>query len=80
MKKLLLYLVFFVLGGSALIAQTGAITGSVTSSIEGEGTLPAVTVIVKGTAIGTSTDADGRYSLSVPADATTSMLIFSLGS
>ncbi|MBN2863529.1 MAG: carboxypeptidase-like regulatory domain-containing protein, partial [Bacteroidales bacterium] len=65
MKKLLLYLVFFVLGASALLAQTRVITGTVTSSIEGEGTLPAVTVIVKGSAIGTSTDADGRYSLSV---------------
>jgi TonB-linked SusC/RagA family outer membrane protein len=75
MKKLLLYLVFFVLGGSALIAQTRVITGTVTSSIEGEGTLPAVTVMVKGTAIGTSTDVDGRYSLSVPADAAT--LVFS---
>ena len=75
MKKLLLYLVFFVLGASALMAQTRVITGTVTSSTEGEGTLPAVTVIVKGTGVGTSTDADGRYSLSVPADATT--LVFS---
>ena len=75
MKKLLLYFVFFVSGASALLAQTRVITGTVTSSAEGEGTLPAVTVIVKGTAIGTSTDADGKYSLSVPDNATT--LVFS---
>lgn len=75
MKKLLLFLAFLVPVTSALMAQARVITGTVTSSIEGEGTLPAVTVIVKGTAIGTSTDADGRYSLSVPADAAT--LVFS---
>jgi len=75
MKKLLLYLIFFVLGSSALIAQTRVISGTVTSAVAGEGTLPAVTVIVKGNAIGTSTDAEGKYSISVPEDATT--LVFS---
>ena len=75
MKKLLLYFVFFVSGASALLAQTRVISGTVTSSVAGEGTLPAVTVIVKGTAIGASTDADGKYSLSVPSNATT--LVFS---
>jgi TonB-linked SusC/RagA family outer membrane protein len=75
MKKLLLFLAFLVPCAFALMAQTRVITGTVTSSIEGEGTLPAVTVIVKGTAIGTSTDGDGRYSLPVPSDAAT--LVFS---
>jgi TonB-dependent SusC/RagA subfamily outer membrane receptor len=37
--------------------------------------LPGVTVLVKGTAIGTSTAADGSFSLHVPADAQT--LVFS---
>jgi TonB-linked SusC/RagA family outer membrane protein len=76
MKKLLLCFVFFVAGASALMAQTRVITGTVTSSVEGEGTLPVVTVIVKGTAIGTSTDANGKYSLEVPANATTLVFTF----
>jgi len=75
MKKLLLCFVFFVAGALALLAQNRVITGTVTSSVEGEGTLPAVTVIVKGTAIGASTDVNGMYSLSVPENATT--LVFS---
>jgi TonB-linked SusC/RagA family outer membrane protein len=40
------------------------ITGKVTSS-EGEA-LPGVTVVVKGTQIGTVTDVDGNYSINVP--------------
>ncbi|WP_460610261.1 SusC/RagA family TonB-linked outer membrane protein [Hymenobacter terrigena] len=36
--------------------------------------LPGVTVLVKGTSTGTQTDADGRFSLDAPADAT---LVFS---
>lgn len=76
MKKLLLYFVFFVTGASALLAQTRVITGTVTSSVEGEGTLPAVTVLVKGTAVATSTDASGKYSLGVPANATTLVFTF----
>lgn len=53
--------------------QTKTITGKVTDS-SGE-PLPGATVVVKGTTIGTVTDADGNYSLSnVPPDAT---LVFS---
>jgi TonB-linked SusC/RagA family outer membrane protein len=75
MKKLSLLIVLFVLGVSALLAQTKVITGTVTSAVEGEGPIPGVTVQVKGTTIGTATDVNGKYSVSVPANATT--LIFS---
>ena len=51
-------------------AQNRNITGRVTDSATGQG-LPGVTVLVKGTSIGASTSADGSYSLSVPASATT---------
>ena len=44
------------------------ITGRVTDD-KGEG-LPGVTVLVKGTAQGTSTDMDGKFALSVPEGAT----------
>ena len=51
-----------------------AITGTVTDATTKEA-LPGVNVVVKGTTIGTATDGDGHYSLSVPDDADT--LIFS---
>ncbi|HEX8428646.1 SusC/RagA family TonB-linked outer membrane protein [Hymenobacter sp.] len=51
-------------------AQNRNITGRVTDSATGQG-LPGVTVLAKGTTIGASTNADGSYSLSVPATATT---------
>ena len=76
MKKLLLLIVLFVYVGSlTLLAQTKVITGTVTSSVEGEGPIPGVTVQVKGTTIGTITDVNGKYTLSVPENATT--LVFS---
>jgi len=52
------------------VAQNRNITGRVTDTGTGQG-LPGVTVLVKGTSVGASTSADGSYSLSVPADATT---------
>jgi TonB-linked SusC/RagA family outer membrane protein len=76
MKKLLLLFVLFVfVGGSTLLAQTKVITGTVTSAAEGEGAIPGVTVQVKGTTIGTNTDLNGKYTISVPQNATT--LVFS---
>ncbi|MCK5467960.1 MAG: SusC/RagA family TonB-linked outer membrane protein, partial [Cyclobacteriaceae bacterium] len=55
-------------------AQDITITGSVTSS-EDQSTLPGVNIVVKGTAIGTITDLDGKYSLDVSS--TESILVFS---
>ena len=76
MKKLFLLIVLFVfVGVSTLLAQTIVITGTVTSAVEGEGPIPGVTVQVKGTTVGTITDANGKYSIPVPQNATA--LIFS---
>ena len=76
MKKLFLLIVLFVfVSGYTLLAQTIVITGTVTSSVEGEGPIPGVTVVVKGTTIGAITDANGKYSITVPTTATT--LLFS---
>ena len=70
-----LLLLLFILGAiSPLLAQDRLMTGTITSDLEDE-PLPGATVLVKGTTIGTSTDIDGKYRLSVPAEATT--LIFS---
>lgn len=76
MKKLALLIGLLVIGVSTLLSQqTRVITGTVTSAVEGEGPVPGVTVQVKGTTIGTATDANGKYTITVPANATT--LVFS---
>jgi TonB-linked SusC/RagA family outer membrane protein len=66
-----------VLGLLALpaLAQTQAVSGQVTAA-SGEG-LPGVNVIVKGTSVGTTTNAEGKYSLAVPANAAGTTLTFS---
>jgi hypothetical protein len=72
MKKQFLLIVLFVfMGGFTLLAQTILITGTVTSSVAGEGPIPGVTVQIKGTTLGAITDLNGKYSLSVPQSATT---------
>lgn len=50
-------------------AQNRTISGKITDRANGQG-LPGVTVLAKGTTIGTSTNADGAYTLDVPASAT----------
>ncbi len=75
MKKSFLIFVFFVLSTALLLPQAITITGTVTSSVEGEGVLPGASVLVKGTTIGTTTDTEGRYSISAPQNSTT--LVFS---
>ncbi len=64
---LILFMSVFV-GISALMAQTKTITGTVTDSEDGS-PIPGVSIIVKGTTIGTVTDVNGKYSLAVPQDA-----------
>ncbi len=67
-----LYSIVFLLIGSSLFAQQVAITGKVTDG-SGEA-LVGVTVVIKGTTVGTPTDIEGNYQLQVPPDAT---LVFS---
>ncbi|UOQ72080.1 carboxypeptidase-like regulatory domain-containing protein [Hymenobacter cellulosilyticus] len=71
MKKLLLMSLFLSLTliGSAW-AQNRVISGRVLDVATNDG-LPGASVLVKGTSIGTATNAEGSYTLSVPADATT---------
>src|SRR5450759_5230539 len=76
MKKLFLLIVLSVfVSGYTLLAQTVVITGTVTSSVQGEGPIPGVTVTIKGTTIGAITDLNGKFSLVAPQNATT--LVFS---
>ena len=62
------------LGAALAQAQTLRVSGTVTGAEDGM-PIPGVSVIVKGTTIGTATDMDGKYTLNVPSDAQT--LVFS---
>jgi len=57
------------------LAQTVQVRGTVTSSDDGLG-IPGVMISVKGTTIGTMTDADGNYSLNVPVGSKTLVLSY----
>ena len=70
-KKVLLTLSIMFILLSQVWAQSRTITGKVTDAASRQG-LPGVTVLVKGTQTGTSTDIDGAYSLPVPDNATLS--------
>jgi len=69
---MLLVFCWFVLSANA---QQKIISGTVTSSVPGEGAMIGVSVSVKGTTTGINTDVNGKYTLAVPANATT--LVFS---
>ena len=76
MKKCLpsLIVLLFLCSASAL-AQT--VTGTVTSGADGS-PLPGVSVLVKSTTTGTSTDSDGKYALTVP-DANAILVVSFIG-
>lgn len=62
-----------------LLSQTGfAQNKTITGKVVGDdnSTLPGVSIVVKGTLIGTVTDIDGKFSLSVPSDAKTLVFTF----
>jgi TonB-linked SusC/RagA family outer membrane protein len=58
-----MFLAFLTLGVNA---QDRLVTGVVTDASDGS-SLPGVTVLVRGTTIGTITDTNGRYEINVPA-------------
>lgn len=75
MRKITILLAFlFFVGGNIANAQTRTISGKVTSADDGMG-VPGVTVVVKGTTQGTTTDLDGLYTLNVEPSA--EALVFS---
>ncbi|MDR2449586.1 MAG: TonB-dependent receptor [Prevotellaceae bacterium] len=72
MKQIKLLFVCLLIGGfSALWAQTGQVSGVVTENGQ---PLAGASVVVKGSTAAVLTDADGRYTISVPENAT---LVFS---
>ncbi len=62
------------IGLQGVLAQSGEVSGVVTSADDGL-TIPGVSVIIKGTTIGTTTDFDGKYTISVEEEGQT--LVFS---
>jgi TonB-linked SusC/RagA family outer membrane protein len=76
MKKIALFFLGMALTAMfTLEAQVRRISGTVTSS-EDNSPIPGVSVVVKGTTLGTITNIDGVYQLDVPNDAETLMFSF----
>ncbi len=67
MRKIPFLLAFLALLGLQVNAQR-QITGTVTNAEDGS-SIPGVSVLAKGTQVGTVTDLNGKYSLNVPANA-----------
>lgn len=72
MRKLV-FMLSLLLCSLQLIAQNRTVTGKVTD--ENGNPIPNASVLIKGTNIGTTTKADGTYSLSIPSSA--KVLVFS---
>lgn len=74
MRRLLLFLAVCGLGLNVLFAQS-SVSGTVTNAQSGDA-IEGVAVLVKGTTVGMFTDANGKYSLEVPANSQTLVFTF----
>ncbi|MDE5420701.1 TonB-dependent receptor [Ancylomarina sp. DW003] len=63
-KNLFSMLILCLIGLQSVLAQSREVSGVVTSADDGL-SIPGVSVIIKGTTIGTTTDFDGKYTISV---------------
>lgn len=75
MKKILRIHLTFLLLLCCAFASAQSVTGRVVSAAEGS-SIPGVSVVLKGTTVGTSTDADGRFVINSP-EVSTGALVFS---
>ncbi len=80
MRRILLlcFAAVFTLASSELWAQERTVSGRITSTEDGTA-LPGVNVILKGTTSGTTTDADGRYTISIPSGAEGTLIFSFIG-
>lgn len=76
-KALLLTLPALVAGMTQATAQTRVVSGRITDRSTGDG-LPGVTVLVKGTSNGVSTNSDGSFTLTAPTNSGT-LVVSSVG-
>jgi Ca-activated chloride channel homolog len=74
MKKTCVFLAMVFSLVSFRLLEERTITGTVTSSEDNTG-MPGVNILVKGTSIGTTTDGEGKYSITVPDE--NNVLVFS---
>ncbi|MCD4772636.1 MAG: SusC/RagA family TonB-linked outer membrane protein [Bacteroidales bacterium] len=74
MRKFTILLAIILLGGLQVAFAQTKVTGTVTDA-DDKATIPGVTVLVKGTTVGTTTGLDGKFELLVPADG--KILVFS---
>jgi TonB-linked SusC/RagA family outer membrane protein len=72
-RKILFALMMFMVSSGLAFAQK-TISGTVTGTDKAP--LPGVSILVKGTTVGTLTDISGKYSLSIPTDAKTLVFTF----
>ena len=72
--KVLLLFVMALFVNISVNAQSGQIVTGMVTLAEDDSALPGVSILIKGTTTGTSTDFDGNYSIEVPANA---VLVFS---
>lgn len=75
MRKFTALIVLFLLCGVQLAFAQRTITGTVTHADDGS-IIPGATIRVQGTTLGTVTDLDGKYEISVPDEATTMIFSF----
>ncbi len=66
MRKILLLLLFTLVFAPFVWAQERTVSGKVTATEDGS-SLPGVNVVVKGTSVGSVTDVDGNYKLTIPS-------------
>src|SRR5688572_19492889 len=71
--QFLVLMLFLVAGSLTAFAQQRTVTGTITE--QGGGPMAGVNVIVKGTSVGTTSDADGKYAINVNDGSNT--LVFS---
>lgn len=74
MKRVVLFGLCTLFLALAAFAQDRQISGTVTDGVE-KVPLPGVSILIKGTSSGTSTDAEGKFRINVPANA--QVLVFS---
>ena len=73
MKRILILMGMLLFVSTTLFGQTIRVTGTVTSEAD-RATLPGVSIMVRGTAVGTVTDVNGRFEITVAPNA---VLVFS---
>jgi len=70
---ILFFLTMALLSSMTTYAQERVVTGKVTSAAD-EQLIPGVNVIVKGTTVGTATDKNGEYTLTLPENSNASFV------